>query len=177
MLHCDLLYLRTRTPQGDGNQGRSRRGYPRILRFKNQNPARGRKLQKQLRIVAFAINLRTRTPPGDGNSVCVLVRRHARAEFKNQNPARGRKRRRVCLQGSVRSFKNQNPARGRKQMLKKAILNERKAFKNQNPARGRKPSLTSARITLYCFSFKNQNPARGRKPVEPTLQRVRLPEI
>ena len=58
--------LRTRTPQGDGNQftyctlriGR--------LLFKNQNPARGRKRLQRRLVPLLLRHLRTRTPQGDG---------------------------------------------------------------------------------------------------------------
>ena len=60
------MYLRTRTPQGDGNV---------CGRFVFQLT------------VSY---LRTRTPQGDGNNL-FLVLTVSFGEFKNQNPARGRK--------------------------------------------------------------------------------------
>ena len=94
-------------------QGLARRG------FKNQNPARGRKLHE----MQDAIGYRDK-------------------QFKNQNPARGRKlsRRSSRKPPPHKQFKNQNPARGRKpvDILMRTVVF--KLFKNQNPARGRKPS-------------------------------------
>ena len=111
--------LRTRTPQGDGNfdvpisilafavvkfknQNPARGRKPKLARipllvvveFKNQNPARGRKHNP---VLTFALrkteNLRTRTPQGDGNpNTSGIVPDASYPKFKNQNPARGRKR-------------------------------------------------------------------------------------
>ena len=62
-----LNALRTRTPQGDGNRTFRAWNVFACVDFKNQNPARGRKLsQEGLLLVPFP-------------------------SFKNQNPARGRK--------------------------------------------------------------------------------------
>ena len=58
--------LRTRTPQGDGNGDRTRRKKPSSSKFKNQNPARGRKPVVLCALYLFLFYLRTRTPQGDG---------------------------------------------------------------------------------------------------------------
>ena len=62
-------YLRTRTPQGDGNDYSQCTIFTRYERFKNQNPARGRKLASAALLIIGLIDLRTRTPQGDGNFV------------------------------------------------------------------------------------------------------------
>ena len=84
-----LKILRTRTPQGDGNE-KADADAAAAEAFKNQNPARGRKLR-----------------------TCSNILRNS--AFKNQNPARGRKQANdVPHQSQTCHFKNQNPARGRK---------------------------------------------------------------
>ena len=60
-------HLRTRTPQGDGNQLRC------MILIRHQH------------------HLRTRTPQGDGNHECREWIADRAPLFKNQNPARGRK--------------------------------------------------------------------------------------
>ena len=112
--------------------------------FKNQNPARGRKLRKAFPCYSRSPPyLRTRTPQGDGNTPTSRHTRRNCAEFKNQNPARGRKptsSRRKASTSSI-PFKNQNPARGRKLLHPYSSQSSKSLFKNQNPARGRKPSV------------------------------------
>ena len=84
-------HLRTRTPQGDGNQLRC------MILIRHQH------------------HLRTRTPQGDGNHECREWIADRAPLFKNQNPARGRKLLHLlCLMSYRDTFKNQNPARGRK---------------------------------------------------------------
>ena len=62
------------------------------VKFKNQNPARGRKLWDSLRVSYIEVkNLRTRTPQGDGNIARAAWLIIGFMIFKNQNPARGRK--------------------------------------------------------------------------------------
>ena len=92
--------LRTRTPQGDGNPD-SIEGIRKMHdQFKNQNPARGRKLRASLAVLALHNHLRTRTPQGDGNDKELTAWRILTASFKNQNPARGRKQGLSLLEGS-----------------------------------------------------------------------------
>ena len=83
--------LRTRTPQGDGNFVSFDDNPQRREEFKNQNPARGRKLVKDIKFRVSYNNLRTRTPQGDGNIIYQKCLVHLINSFKNQNPARGRK--------------------------------------------------------------------------------------
>ena len=106
--------LRTRTPQGDGCFDRFRSMSASFMKFKNQNPARGRMCKswrndiincrnlrtrtpqgdgsenKSSALLPKIPNLRTRTPQGDGSLLPVPQRPPLREKFKNQNPARGR---------------------------------------------------------------------------------------
>ena len=156
-------------------------------RFKNQNPARGRKRFPPLSgLVPLTFNLRTRTPQGDGNPQsaglrCTLLNLRTRTPQGDGNNTVE-----CYIIRNIIIFKNQNPARGRKHEALSVLMCAVMQFKNQNPARGRKRPF----FVLKCFSyydlrtrtpqgdgnlffsftsrcnsqFKNQNPARGRKP-------------
>ena len=111
-----------------------------FVAFKNQNPARGRKRESAtLLIMGFMIILRTRTPQGDGN-VSHLVALLLRTRILRTRTPQGDGNvviddlNRLCLF----YFKNQNPARGRKPVEIHFIRQLEPDFKNQNPARGRK---------------------------------------
>ena len=156
-------FLRTRTPQGDGNEANVSRHRFRNVLFKNQNPARGRKPNPM-------ISLRP----------CIDV-------FKNQNPARGRKHLQLRRLRRLRHvFKNQNPARGRKPRdslrLRCACLllrtrtpqgdgnfsSRRRSASSSHFLRTRTPQgdgneCNASVLVCAPYIFKNQNPARGRK--------------
>ena len=132
--------LRTRTPQGDGNSLFPFL-HPRVResQFKNQNPARGRKLFFRKALNPSSFNLRTRTPQGDGNDSAIACKNPLTRNLRTRTPQGDGNV--IILHAPYsffQKFKNQNPARGRKRYYTLCIASCTHKFKNQNRARGRK---------------------------------------
>ena len=142
--------LRTRTPQGDGNF-LSNVESNQAFEFKNQNPARGRKLGDVVGTIMNKIHLRTRTPQGDGNRYCSLSPDMNFTNLRTRTPqGDGNVDITWYVLGLTRIFKNQNPARGRSVPL-------------ASPARAGERS-TSANHTSLTLVFL------GRFPIRPVTQ-------
>ena len=110
-------------------QGLARRG------FKNQNPARGRKLiHGDKHAGDFCDNLRTRTPQGDGNPSRIMGRPSLIMNLRTRTPQGDGNLRISCTYLSKNSlFKNQNPARGRKHTNAKSPDSNRFDLRTRTP--------------------------------------------
>ena len=169
-------------------QGFTRRG------FKNQNPARGRKLLHNLLQGLLCNHLRTRTPQGDGNPEGSSLP-SLQAYLRTRTPqGDGNRRRRSRKARESIAFKNQNPARGRKHSHSSRLLSIRADLRTRTPQgdgninrvraeidevnlRTRTPqgdgNFCATLVTTHLqTTFKNQNPARGRKQIRPPRSRT-----
>ena len=134
--------------------------------FKNQNPARGRKLSPLHGLKSPHAHLRTRTPQGDGNEADVNTLQVKLADLRTRTPqGDGNSCFPSAESASSQSFKNQNPARGRKRRERRGQGLCCYTYLRTRTPQGDGNNGHFLFSPLAVGLFKNQNPARGRKPV------------